>query len=68
VWRDYMAVSDVAPGWEEILDRYRVETLLLDKDGRKGLISHLEAGARWEQTYEDEIAVIFARRPGPIAR
>jgi hypothetical protein len=61
VWRDYMAVSDVSPGWEEILDRYRVENVLIDKEGRRALISHLKADQRWQRAYDDEIAVVFTR-------
>jgi hypothetical protein len=61
VWRDYLTVSDVSPGWQDILDRYRVETILIDKEGRQALISHLRADRRWQRNYDDEIAVIFMR-------
>ncbi len=62
VWLDYMAVNDVSPGWQEILDRYHVETILIDKEGRKALISHLNADNRWQRAYEDDLAVIFTRK------
>jgi hypothetical protein len=61
VWLDYMAVNDVSAGWQEIVDRYRVETILIDKEGRSALISHLKADNRWLQTYEDDLAVVFTR-------
>ena len=61
VWHDYMAVNDVSPGWQEILDRYRVETIMIDKEGRSALISHLNADKRWHRTYDDDLAVIFTR-------
>jgi hypothetical protein len=61
VWLDYMAVNDVSPGWQEILDRYRVVTVLIDKQGRKALISHLKADNRWQPVYDDDLAVVFTR-------
>jgi hypothetical protein len=61
IWRDYMAVNDVSPGWQEILDRYRIETILIDKEGRQALISHLNANQHWQRIYDDDLAVIFTR-------
>lgn len=61
VWRGYMAVNDVSPGWHDVLDRYRVETILIDREGRRALISHLKTDNRWQRVYDDDLAVIFTR-------
>jgi hypothetical protein len=62
VWEDYLAVISVATDWEQILDRYRVETAVLDKLKRGALIAKLRNSGDWELVFEDPQAVIFARR------
>jgi hypothetical protein len=64
VWRDYLAVIRLQPGWEGILDKYRVTTIVLDKPRREALIRRLRQDDRWESLFEDELAVIFARPKG----
>ena len=62
VWRDYMSVIGVSPGWQEILDRYEVDLVLVDKRRRRPLIGALTKEGGWKRVYEDGIAVIFTRR------
>jgi hypothetical protein len=62
VWRDYMSVIGVSPGWQEILDRYQVDLVLVDKRRRSALIDALKKDGGWKRVYEDPIAVIFTRR------
>jgi hypothetical protein len=62
VWRDYLAVISVAAGWAGILERYRVETIVLDELKRGALIEKLKKNDVWTVVFEDDIAVIFARR------
>jgi hypothetical protein len=62
VWRDYLAVIRQQSGWEEILDRYSVTTVVLDKPRREALIAKLRKNGAWSVVFEDEVAVIFALR------
>jgi len=62
VWRDYMSVIGVSPGWQEILDRYEVDLVLVDKRRRRPLIDALMKEGGWKRVYEDGTAVIFTRR------
>lgn len=62
VWRDYLAVVSVADGWEKLLDRYHVETVVVDKLKRSALIARLRISRAWAVVFEDDVAVIFALR------
>lgn len=62
VWQDYMVISHSGDGWEFGLDRYGINTILLDQRVRGPLISALKRNPRWTLQYEDTVAAIFVRR------
>lgn len=62
VWRDYMTLITAPSNWEDNLDRYGVNTVLLDKLNRRALINKVRDDEDWKRVYEDEIAVIYTRR------
>jgi hypothetical protein len=62
VWRDYLTVVNLRSGWADVLDRYRVTTVVVDKFRSGALIARLRKNNAWRAVYEDEIAVIFARQ------
>lgn len=59
VWTDYMAIIKLQTGWEERLEKYDVETVILDRQHRRGLVSLLKRSPRWKTVYEDDRAVVF---------
>ncbi len=62
VWNDYLAVTEVASGWDLILDRYSVNTVVVDKMRRTPLIDRLSREDAWEYAYDDNVAAVFVRR------
>lgn len=62
VWMHYMAVVDQSAGWDDVLDRYGVNTVILDKENREGLIKRLKDDAKWRVGYEDPQGAVFLRR------
>ncbi len=65
VWRDYVDGIGGASGWETMLDRYGVDTLVLDRPARQAFIDRLKDEPRWERTYQDNAAAVFRRRTAP---
>lgn len=61
VFDDYMAITGVAPGWRERLDRYGVTTVLVRPDAALAYALSREAG--WRRTFEDPLAVVYRRQP-----
>ncbi len=74
VWAQYNAVVRGRADWEEILDGYRVDYLLLDAAGyHQALLPLVERSPAWRQVLRQGDGVLFARRashpsPAPGAR
>lgn len=54
---DYVAVTYVEPGWEAVLDRWRIRTLLVDRGS--SLARALAASARWRPVFAAREAAVF---------
>jgi hypothetical protein len=62
VWVSYLRVIALAGGWDDILDRYAVNTVLVDYRYRRSLIRALKRDDRWQIAYEDRRSIVFVRR------
>ncbi len=60
VGRLYDTVINARPGWQDILSRYDVRTVLVDPTSP--LVSALSRDARWQVVQTDETATLFVRR------
>ena len=49
-------------GWLAVLDRYRVQYLILNKERDGSLLSLVSARPGWTVDYEDGTSVLFTRR------
>jgi hypothetical protein len=59
--REYLTVNNVSDGWKEILEKYNVSWMIVQKGDR--LAEYLKANQTegWKVIYEDELAVIFRK-------
>ena len=62
VWQAYMQIIELRSGWEEGLDRYGVNTVVLDKDFREPLIKRLKEDEKWKVGFEQDGQVVFLRK------
>jgi hypothetical protein len=64
VWDAYATVTQGKPGWEKVLDDYRVDVLLLDEAYHRetGLYPAIEKSEGWRLHYKIGDAVLFVRR------
>jgi hypothetical protein len=62
VWQDYLRVITLESGWQAILERYRVNTAILDVDQHAALADALREDPAWSIAYDDEGALIVVRR------
>jgi hypothetical protein len=65
IWDDYFQVSSGRPGYQELLDRYGVRVLLLNRTWQAGLVEQAKTSPLWELVYENprEDTVVYRRRP-----
>lgn len=61
VIEDFVTVWRVRPGWDEVLEKYRIDWMLWPKTAAVAQI--LRASPAWQVTYEDKQAVLFTRSP-----
>ncbi len=59
--RDYLKVITARPGWEEVLERYGVNLIVIERESV--LATFLESGkpGGWRLAYSDDQAVVFVR-------
>ncbi len=62
VARDYLWIAGARCGWEDKLDEYGVNSLMLSVRDQPALIEALRATDGWEELYADPYAVLFVRR------
>lgn len=62
VWETYMHIINLGSGWDEQLDRYGVNTMVVDHRYRSSLISAMKNNGKWELKLDDGTAVIFERK------
>ena len=62
VWQAYLQVSEAQGGWEEILDRYGVNTIVIDQLNREALIKKLKENDKWKLDFEQDGELVFLRK------
>lgn len=62
VWRDYISLLNALPGWDEILKKHDINTIMVRPDGEQKFVELLEKSSGWWEIYRDEAAVIFTRK------
>lgn len=65
-WRDYSDVTRARADWQEILDRYQVDCLLLDTPFHEDLLKQVERSPRWRQADKSGRAVLYCRTDSPL--
>jgi hypothetical protein len=64
VWDQYAAVTRGRADWEEVLEGYGVDCLVLDEEGyHQGLLPQVRRSPCWRQVFRQGNAVLFVRDP-----
>ena len=61
VWLDYLEIVFPTARWRELVDKYDMSSVVLDKAGEPDLIADLRADPAWQLDYEDAQAVVLSR-------
>ena len=57
--KQYLTIVNLLPGWQELLDKYQIQAVLLAP--HHPIVEILKVSPEWKLVYEDEIAVILQR-------
>jgi hypothetical protein len=66
VWQAYMQVIEQRSGWEETLDRYGINTIVVDLANRESLIKKLKEDEKWQFPPEERDGQVIFLRKKPI--
>lgn len=61
VLQDYLSIERVQPGWQRLLDNYKVDTVVYRAN--TSLTAALAREPGWQRVYQDNVAEIYRRRP-----
>jgi hypothetical protein len=64
VWLDYLKISNAEGDWENLLQAYGVNTLMLSPSDQPALVKAAQISESWKVIYQDEVAYIFIRASG----
>lgn len=62
VWAEYQAIARAQSGAAGLLDRYGIDTVVIDSIKSQALAEELRAAGVWRPVFRDERSVIFERR------
>lgn len=60
-WRDYMGLVAARDGWQKMLGKYNIETIVVHKSDQPKLDVEVRNLKDWTLVYEDGLAVIVSR-------
>jgi hypothetical protein len=59
--RQYMTLTEAAPGWQTVLEQWQIRTVLLPAGSTLANLLR-ELPQNWHVVYEDQVAVVFEKR------
>lgn len=64
-WLDYQQISDAQSGWQSLLDRYRINTVLVDRHNQPALAEAVQTAPGWRIAYSDAQTILLVRIATP---
>ena len=61
VWLDALTINSGHVSWEELVDKYGVDVLMLRRETQQALIDAADRSPNWHPVYEDDQTIIYAR-------
>jgi hypothetical protein len=62
VWQDALLVANAGPGWERTLQKYNIETVIIDKKNQPLLAGVVKRSPNWRVRHDDERALLATWR------
>ena len=61
VWNDYNEIHVAGSRWQQVLDAWNVQAVVVDRDDFSGLLAAMRSSPMWTAVYEDRDGVLFLR-------
>jgi len=63
VMEDYVLFVQSKPGWEEILDRYHLDAIMIPNVGHDDFFDRFQSRQGWKEVFKGPVATLFIRTP-----
>jgi len=60
-WENYQIISSAKPQWDDLLEKDKINLLMLSLHSQATLVDVVEESSQWCEQYSDKDAVIFSR-------
>jgi hypothetical protein len=67
IWQDYLTVVDAEPSWNELLDRWHVDTIVLARDHHPEFAAALASDPGWALAYDGPDGWVYVRNDQAVA-
>lgn len=67
VWQDALHIGNAGPGWERTLQKYGIETVILDKKHQPLLATVIKRSPNWRVRYDDDRALVATWRETAVS-
>jgi hypothetical protein len=61
IWNAYLDIRGAREGWQEMLDRWNVDAVVINPDQDSTLITHIEDDPAWRLAFRDDSGYLFVR-------
>ncbi|MDP9330914.1 MAG: hypothetical protein M3P11_09790 [Actinomycetota bacterium] len=65
VWNDYNEIHVAGSRWQQVLDSWKVQAVVVDRDDFSSLLAVMRVSPLWTAVYEDRDGVLFVRAGSP---
>jgi len=62
LWDGYMRASKGETYWDDLFNRWNVQTVVVDKSKQTKLTGEVRGSGAWQVVYEDELGIVAVRR------
>jgi hypothetical protein len=62
VWEDYLSIVEMRGSYFAMLERYGVNTIVLDLQGQTALADRFRESTEWRRVFEDDRSIVFERQ------
>jgi hypothetical protein len=67
VWNDYNEIHVAGSRWQQVLDGWNVQAVVVDRDDFSSLLAAMRTSPAWTVAYEDRDGALFIRKAGAPA-
>jgi hypothetical protein len=62
LYRDHADILTAAEDWEKTANKYRINTIIIEREGQQEAIRKFDRASEWGKSYEDGETIVYRRK------